>query len=96
MKKAQGMSLKVIVVAAIALIVLAVLVVLFTGNAKFDGSDPYMVCIDECTEIGNVGRPTLAYTTDVGDFDMVFAWFDGCMCHCLPPDEGHYCREVQP
>ena len=37
MKKAQGMSMKVIIVAVIALIVLVVLVLIFTGKTKFFG-----------------------------------------------------------
>jgi len=35
MKKAQGLSLNVIIVAVIALVVLIVLVVIFSGRAKF-------------------------------------------------------------
>jgi hypothetical protein len=38
MKKAQGMSLKVIIIAVIALIVLVVLILIFTGKVKFFGS----------------------------------------------------------
>jgi hypothetical protein len=38
MKKAQGMSMKVIIVAVIALIVLVVLVLIFTGKLRFFGS----------------------------------------------------------
>ncbi|MFC1723425.1 hypothetical protein ACFL0V_04770 [Nanoarchaeota archaeon] len=34
MKKAQGMSLKVIIVAVVALIVLVVLILIFTGKSK--------------------------------------------------------------
>ncbi len=35
MKKAQGMSLKVVIIAALALIVLVVLALIFTGKVKF-------------------------------------------------------------
>lgn len=35
MKKAQGMSLNVVIIAAIALIILVVLVLIFTGKTKF-------------------------------------------------------------
>jgi uncharacterized membrane protein YqiK len=38
MKKAQGMSLKVIIIAVIALIILVVLIMIFTGKIKFFGS----------------------------------------------------------
>lgn len=38
MKKAQGMSLNVIVVAVIVLIILVVLVLIFSGKIKFFGS----------------------------------------------------------
>jgi hypothetical protein len=38
MKKAQGMSLKVVIVAVIALIVLVVLILIFTGKIKFFGT----------------------------------------------------------
>jgi len=38
MKKAQGMSMKVIILAVLALIILVVLVLLFTGKVKIFGS----------------------------------------------------------
>jgi hypothetical protein len=37
-RKAQGMSLKVVIVAVLALIILIVLVLVFTGKLKFFGS----------------------------------------------------------
>ena len=37
MKKAQGMSLKIVIIAALALIVLIVLVLIFTGKVKVFG-----------------------------------------------------------
>ena len=38
MKKAQGMSMKVIILAVLALIILVVLVLIFTGKVKIFGS----------------------------------------------------------
>ena len=46
--KAQGMSLKVIIVAIIALILLAVLIMLFTGNYKSTTHQTSKTC--ECAE----------------------------------------------
>ncbi|MBU1704169.1 MAG: hypothetical protein KJ922_02295, partial [Nanoarchaeota archaeon] len=60
-KKAQGLSLNVIIVAALALIVLIVLWAIFTGRmgATAKGLTTHQRCIDVCTSVGkDVGSTT--------------------------------------
>ena len=77
LKKAQGISLNVIVIAAIALIVLLVIVFIFTGRIKVFGST-----ISSCTSQNGVCEtPDLGTNCFDTDKDPpVYQKQEGCTC----------------
>jgi len=63
-KKAQGMSLNVIIIAALGLLVLVVLAIIFTGNLGTTVRE-----IDKCSNKG--GTCVAAQTSCVGTYDKI-------------------------
>lgn len=62
-KKAQGLSINVIIVAAIALIVLVVLVAIFTGKLGTFGE-----------EVSDVGQTCTDFKSTIDDTEYTAAW----------------------
>ena len=84
MKKAQGISINVIVIAAIALAVLVVLFAIFTGklgifSREVDKTDN---CVSRCTAIGKEkGTDLLVEGSQCpGDEDPISGGKFGCCC----------------
>lgn len=81
MRKAQGMSMNVIVVAALALLILVILAVIFIGRvAKVQAPDTQQVCLDKCADIYHTGNRA---ATEIGqDRFLLDAWTIGCVDYC--------------
>ena len=75
-RKAQGISLNVIIIAAIALLVLVILSIIFIGRmgktreeidkCENNGGS----CVDDCAVLGDYARETTAYTCYYGLIDV--------------------------
>ena len=69
-KKAQGLSINVVIVAAIALIVLVVLVAIFTGRLGFFGKEVSDVGLN-CEDFKNNEGVSAKWKTSCGDDEKV-------------------------
>ena len=82
-KKAQGLSINVIIIVAIALIVLVVLIAIFTGRLGgfVGGIDRTTTCDSSCSSIGKSGtsETTCTGTTLPGTYSDVG---EGKICCC--------------
>lgn len=87
MKKAQGMSINVIIIAAIALIILVVLIAVFTGRFGLfsSGVKGAVGCDNACKSLGHEeGRPSAGCDDDKKLSGFVSDSKGNPFCCCFP------------
>jgi hypothetical protein len=84
MRRAQGLSMQTIILAALGIVILIVLIAVFTGKIRFFSSNVG----GSCTEQGGKCSPDGSCSSVEGK--PIKIWAQGCTCH--DPDSTGVCK----